>query len=254
MLHPRILETEEPKGCTWVMVKEGAKGQRSGIQHKTQRDRRKPSGLKNRSWPRSCSVAKLYLTLQFHGLQHTWLPCPSPSPRVCSDSCLLSQWCNRTILSSAALFSFCLRSFPASGSFSSERTLCIRWPKCWSFIFSISTSSEYSGLISSRIDWFDLVLSKGLSRVFSSTSFQRNQFFITQPSLWSNSYVHIWLLEKPWLWLYRPFVSKVMALLYNALSWFVIALTAKEYAGWNVSIKVQCRKQKPLQVFWAEKI
>ena len=116
------------------------------------------------------------------------------------------------------------------------------------------TSNKYSGLISSRIDWFDLVLSKGLSRVFTSTSFQRNQFFITQPSLWSNSYMHIWLLEKPWLWLYRPFVSKVMALLYNALSWFVIALTAKEYAGWNVSIKVQCRKQKPLQVFWAEKI
>ena len=64
-----------------------------------------------------CSIAKLCPTLRPHGLEHTRLPCPSLSPGVCSDSYPLSQWCYLTISSSAALFSFCLQSFPASGSF-----------------------------------------------------------------------------------------------------------------------------------------
>ena len=69
-------------------------------------------------------------------------------------SCPLSQWCYLITSSSAARFSFCLLSFPASGSFPS---ICTRWPKYWSFSFSIGPSSEYSGLISFRIDWFDLL-------------------------------------------------------------------------------------------------
>ena len=84
------------------------------------------------------------------GLQHTRLPCPSPTPWVCSDSCPLSQWCYLIISSSAALFSFCLQSSLASGSF--PVALPIRWPKYWSFSFSIIPSSEYSELISFRID------------------------------------------------------------------------------------------------------
>ena len=68
----------------------------------------------------------------------------------------LSWWCYYTISSSAALFFFCLQSFPGSGPFSNESALPIRWPKYWSFSFSISPSSEYSGLISFRMDWFDL--------------------------------------------------------------------------------------------------
>ena len=66
----------------------------------------------------------------------------------------------------------------------------IRWPKFWSFSFSISPSSELSGWISFRIDWFDLLQSKGLSRVFSNIAVQKHQFFGTQPSLWFNSHIH----------------------------------------------------------------
>ena len=75
--------------------------------------------------------------------------------------------------------------------FSNESVLCIRWPKYWGFSFNISSSSEYSGLISFRIDWFDLfAVQGGLSRVFSNTTVQKHQFFSAQPSLWSNSHIH----------------------------------------------------------------
>ena len=90
-----------------------------------------------------------------HGLQHARHPCPSVCPGTCANSCPLSQWCHPTISSSVVLFSSCLQSFPASGSFPNESALHIRRPKYWSF--SISPSSEYSGLISFRIDWFDLL-------------------------------------------------------------------------------------------------
>ena len=93
-------------------------------------------------------------SLQPHGLQHARLPFPSPSPRACSDPCPLSQWCHPTISSSVFPFSSCLQSFPAL-VFSNESAFPIRWPKYWSF--SISPSNEYSGLISFRIDWFDLL-------------------------------------------------------------------------------------------------
>ena len=72
--------------------------------------------------------------------------------------------------------------------FSSELALCIKWPKYWSFSFSISPSDEYSGLISFRIDWFDLLAVLGLLRVFLSPTVQKHQFFGAQPSLWSNSH------------------------------------------------------------------
>ena len=74
--------------------------------------------------------------------------------------------------------------------FSNEWALHIRWLKYWSFNFSISTSNEYSHLISFRTDWFDFLQSKRLSRVFSNTTIQQHQFFGTQPSLWSNSHIH----------------------------------------------------------------
>ena len=70
--------------------------------------------------------------------------------------------------------------FPSIRVFSNESVLCIRWPKCWSFSFSISPSNEYSGLISFRMDWLYLLQSKGLSRVFSNTTAQKHQFFGTQ--------------------------------------------------------------------------
>ena len=88
------------------------------------------------------------------GLQHSRLPCPSLSPRVCSNSCSL-------MLSKHLTLHYPLLPlpsiFPSIRVFSSESTLCIRWPKYWSFICSISPSNEYSGLISFRTDWFDLL-------------------------------------------------------------------------------------------------
>ena len=105
----------------------------------------------------SCSVVS---ALWPHGLQHARLPCPSPFPRACSDSCPLSQWCHPTISSSVIPFSSCLQSFPASGSFPVMLALRIRWPKYWSF--SISPSNEHLGLISFRIDWFDLLAVQGI--------------------------------------------------------------------------------------------
>ena len=86
--------------------------------------------------------------------------------------------------------------FPSIRVFSNESALRIRWLKYWSFSYIISPSNEYLGLISFRIDWFDLLQSKGFSRVFSNTAIWKHQFFGTQPSLWSNSHVCAWLLEK----------------------------------------------------------
>ena len=79
--------------------------------------------------------------------------------------------------------------FLSTGVFSNESVPHIRWPKYWSFNFSISPSNEYSGLISFRIDCL-ILLSRGLSRVFSNTAVQKHQFFSDQPSLWSNSHIH----------------------------------------------------------------
>ena len=94
--------------------------------------------------------------------------------------------------------------FPSIRVFSNESALRIRWPKSWSFSFSIIPSNGYSGFFSFRIDWFDIPAVQGLSRVFFSTTIWKHQFLRTQPSLWSNSHVHAWLLEKPRLWLHGP--------------------------------------------------
>ena len=92
-----------------------------------------------------------------HGVQHARPPCPSPTPRVYPNLCPLSQWCHPTISSSVVPFSSCLQSSPASGSFQ----IC-RWPKYWSFSFSISPSNEHSGLISFRMEWLDLLAVQGI--------------------------------------------------------------------------------------------
>ena len=93
-------------------------------------------------------------SLRPHELQHTRLPYPSPTPRACSNLCPLSQWCHPAISSSVVPFSSC-PIFPSIRVFSNELVLHLRWPKYWNF--SISPSSEYSGLISFRIDWFVLL-------------------------------------------------------------------------------------------------
>ena len=95
-----------------------------------------------------------------HGLPHPRLPCPSLSPRVCSNSCPLSRWCHPTISSSTTLSSFCLQSFLASGSFPVSR-LFTSCGQSIGFSFSISPSNEYSGLISFKIDWLNLLAVQG---------------------------------------------------------------------------------------------
>ena len=92
--------------------------------------------------------------------------------------------------------------FPSIRVFSSELALCIRWPKCWSF--SLSPPSEYSGLISFRIDWFYSLLPSAFSRGFSGTTIRRHQFFGAQPSLWSNSHIPMFLLGQQCLTLCGP--------------------------------------------------
>ena len=131
-----------------------------------------------------------------HGLQHTRLPCPSLPPCVCSNSCPLSHWCHPITSSFVTPFS-CLQSFPASGSL----------PMSWLFTSGgpgIGDLASASVLPRNIKVWFPLgltdlifLLSKRLSRVFFSTTVRKQQFFGAQSSLWFNSHICKWLLEKP---------------------------------------------------------
>ena len=132
-----------------------------------------------------------------HESQHARPPCPSPTPGVYSNSYPLSRWCHPTISSSVAPFSSHLQSFPASGSFPMSQLFA-------SGGHSTGASSSTSVLPMNSQAWFPLglaglisSLSKGLSRVFSSTTVQKPQFFGTQLSSQSNSHIHTWPLEKP---------------------------------------------------------
>ena len=126
-----------------------------------------------------------------HRLQHARLPCPSPSPRVCSNSYPLSRWCHPTISSSVVPFSSCLQSFPVSGSFLMSQLFTSGGQ-------SIGVSASTSVLPMNTQDWSPLgwtgwisLQSKGPSRVFSNSTVQKHQFFSTQPSLWSNSHLYM---------------------------------------------------------------
>ena len=115
--------------------------------------------------------------------------------------------------------------FPRIRIFFSELALHIRWPKYWSFSFSISSSNEYSGLISFRIDWFDLHAVHGtLQTLLQHHSLKKHQFFGAQPSLWFNSHIHTLTTGKIVALTVRAFAGKGMSLLFNRLSSFVIAL------------------------------
>ena len=87
--------------------------------------------------------------------------------------------------------------FPSIRVFSNESALCIRWPKYWNFSFNISPYNEYPGLVSFRMDWLDLLAIQGTLKSLSKTTAWNHQFFSAQPSLWSNSHIYTWLLEKP---------------------------------------------------------
>ena len=113
------------------------------------------------------SVAQSCWTLWPHGLQHARLPGPSPTPGACSNWRPLSWWCHPTSSSSVGPFSSYIQS--SIRVLSIESVLCIRWPKYWSFSFSISPTNEHSGLISFRMDWFDLLAVQGTLKESSPT-------------------------------------------------------------------------------------
>ena len=143
------------------------------------------------------SHSVLSSSLRPHELQHTRPPCPSTTPGVYSNSCLLSWWCHLTISSSVIPFSSRLQSFLASGSFQMSQF----FPSGGQ---SIGVSASTSVLPMNSQDRFPLgwmgwisLLSKGLSRVFSNITVQKHQFFGTQPSSQSNSHIHTWPQEKP---------------------------------------------------------
>ena len=122
-------------------------------------------------------------SFQSHGLQHAGLPCPSPTPWACSNSCSSSLWCHPTISSSVVPFSPCPQSFPASGSFQISQFFTSGGQ-------NIGASASASVLLKNIQDWFPLgwtgwisLQSKGLSRVFSNATVQKHQFFSTQLSL-----------------------------------------------------------------------
>jgi len=160
-------------------------------------------------------------SLQPHELQHARPPCPSPIPRVHPNSCPLSQWCHPTRSSSVILFSSCLESFPASGSFPMSQLFSLGGQ-------SIGVSASTSVLPTNIQDWFPLgwtgwifLQSKGLSRVFSNTTVQKHQSsvlsFLYSPTLTSiHDYWKTIALTR------RTFVDKVMSLLFNMLSRLVI--------------------------------
>ena len=124
-------------------------------------------------------------SLQPHGLQHSRPPCHLPSPRACSNSCPLSQWCHPNHLVLCHPLFLLPSIFPSIRVFSNGLALCIRWPKYWSFTFSISPSNEYSGLLSFRMDWFDLAVQGTLESLLQhhsskASTFQRSAFFMVQ--------------------------------------------------------------------------
>ena len=143
------------------------------------------------------SVAQSCPTLRPRGLQHTRLLCPSPTPRVCSNLSIESVMpSNHLILCCPLLLLSSI--FTSIKVFSNESVLCIRWPKYWSFPFSISPSNEYSVLISFRIDWFDLLAVQGTLKSLlqhhssKASILQHSAFFIVQLS-----HPHMTTMEKP---------------------------------------------------------
>ena len=136
------------------------------------------------------SVTQSCQTLWPHGLQHARPPCPSPTPEVYSNSGPLSRWYHPTISSSVIPFSFLPSIFPSIRVFLNESVLRIRWPKYWSFSFNITPSNEYSGLISFRTDWFDLLAVQRTLKSLLQHHSSKHQFFGTQHSLWSNTHIH----------------------------------------------------------------
>ena len=165
------MHRETKKKMVWVTL----------LQYLLYRGDLEPNRRALRDVPVQFSHSVMSDSFQPHGLQHARPPCLSPTLRVYSNSCPLIVPSNHLILCRPLLLLPSI--FPSIRVFSNEAVLHIKWPKYWSFSFSISPSNEYLGLISFRMDWLDLLQSRGLSRVFSNTTVQKQQLFSTQLSL-----------------------------------------------------------------------
>ena len=214
----------------WVGTTEGPTRNLGGLQSQTD-DTGGPRGFQNRPFPCQdfCQTPELMgngllfsnsvvsNSLQPHGLQQARLPCPSLSPGVCCNSCPS----NRLILCHPLLLppSICT----SIRVFSNEAALCIRWPKYWSFSFSISHFNEYSGLTSFRTGRFDLLAVQGTLKSLL-------QHYNSKASILLHSALSMVQLSHPYMTTGKTtaltiwtFVSKVISLLFNTLSRFVIA-------------------------------
>ena len=154
----------------------------------------------------SCSIVSN--SLWPHELQHPRPPCPSPTPRIHSDSRASSQWCHPAISSSVVPFSSWPQSLPASESF--PKSQLFAWGGQSTGVSTLSSFHPKNTQDWSPSEWTDWISlqSKGLSRVFSNTTVQKHQFFGTQLSLQSNSHIHTWPQEKPYPWLDGPLLAK----------------------------------------------
>ena len=152
--------------------------------------------------------------MQHSGLQHGRYPCPSLIPGVYSNLNTLSQWYHWCLVLWGPLL-LLPSIFPSTKVFSHELALCIRWPKIWSFSFSISPSNEYSGLISFRIDWFEILAVQGILKCLlqphslKASILQCSAFFIIQLS---HPYITTRKTISLTIW---TFMGKVMSLLFN---------------------------------------
>ena len=150
----------------------------------------------------SYSVSSVQLLSRVRLFATPWIAAHQASLSITNSWSLLKLMSIRSVMATSHLI-LChplllLPPNPSSISvFSNESTLHRRWPKYWSFSFSISPSNEHPGLMSFRMDWLDLLSVKGLSRVFSNTTVQEHQFSSAQLSSQSNSHIHTWPLEKP---------------------------------------------------------
>ena len=127
----------------------------------------------------------VFESLRPHGLQHNRLPCPSLSPRVCSNSCPLSRWCHPTISFSVTPFSSCPQSIPASESFPMSQLFTSGGQSIGASDSTLSPSNEYSGLISFRIDWFDLLAVQGTLKWTISIPPKLDRDFTSLWMLWN---------------------------------------------------------------------
>ena len=181
-----------------------------------------------------------------HEMQQSRPPCPSPTPGVYSNSCSLSQWCHST--TSSYDTPILLPSiFPSIRVFSNE-SVHIRWPKYWRFSFNISSSNEYPGLISLRMDWLDLLAVQGtlkslLQHLGSKTSILRHSAFFTVELF------HPYMTTGKTIALTRrTFVGKVMSLLFNMLSRLVIAFLPR-----NKRLLISWLQSQSALIFGAQK-